>query len=66
MMTFKNTCYKELRDIGNNCELAEHERLDRIVNKITSVLNFAFLTRSRDYSKKKRSKHKRKKGLVRQ
>ena len=48
----KNALNKELRDIGNNSELSDHEKVDQMVNKITSVLNCAALRQSRECSKK--------------
>ena len=56
----KNAVSKELTDIHNNSILSEQERVDQMVNKMSSVLNCAALKEKRDSSKKKRIKRKRK------
>ena len=55
-----NAFSKELIDSHNNPVLSEKERIDQMVNKISSVLNCAALKEQRDSSKKKRIKRKRK------
>ena len=59
---FSNSAlYKELTDIHNNSVLSEQERVDQMVNRISSVINCAALTGQRESSKKeKKKKHKRK------
>ena len=56
----KNAFSKELTDIHNNPVLSEKEKIDQMVNKISSILNHAALKEQRDTSKKKRIKRKRK------
>ena len=56
----KNAFSKELTDIHNNPVLSEKERIDQMVNKISSVLNCAALKEQRDSSKNKRIKRQRK------
>ena len=49
----KNEFSKELTDIHNNPVLSEKEKIDQMVNKISSVLNCAALKEQRDSSKRK-------------
>ena len=64
MTNFKNNlsciCKDAFSKVHNNPVLSEKERIDQLLNKISSVLNCAALKEQRDSSKKKRIKRKRK------